>query len=296
MNPLRYAHLDVFTHGLGGGNHLGVVAGAAHWSDEAMQHFARWNNLVETTYLLPPTDGAASYRVRIFTPGREIPFAGHPSIGSAHIALEWGLVQAADGELVQQCALGLLPIRLHHAGGQRQLLLKSPPATEVTGHHPLPAELQLALHGVQCGTLAPALVDGGRRWWLVECADERQLRQWQPDHAAIRALAETSQSMGICAYARADDPAAGYQLAVRAFGAGAGIQEDPASGAANGVLAWYLQHSEPEGPLARGYRVSQGREIGHDAALQVVIADDGIWVGGASRTVVDGQLHWPLAV
>ncbi|MHC1479929.1 PhzF family phenazine biosynthesis protein [Frateuria aurantia] len=296
MSTLRYAHLDVFTHGLGGGNHLGVVAGAEHWSDEAMQHFARWNNLVETTYLLPPQDAAASYRVRIFTPSREIPFAGHPSIGTAHIALEWGLARPVDGGLIQQCALGLLPIRLHHRDDQRLLLLKAPPATDVTGHHPLPAELQLALAHVHCGALAPALIDGGRRWWVVECASEAALRHWQPDHAAIAALAEASQSMGICAFARADTADAGYQLVVRAFGAGAGIQEDPASGAANGVLAYYLRQREPDGPLARGYRVSQGREIGHDAALQVVIGDDGIWVGGATRTVVSGQLHWPLTV
>lgn len=294
MSILRYAHLDVFTHGLGGGNHLGVVAGAEGWSTEAMQHFARWNNLVETTFLLPPEDSAASYRVRIFTPGREIPFAGHPSVGSAHIALEWGLAQPVEGELVQQCAQGLLPIKLQHRDGHRQLLLKAPPATEVTGHQPLPTELQLALAGIRGGRLPPALVDGGRRWWLVECASETELRQWQPDHNAIRALAEISQSMGICAFARASEAGAGHQVAVRAFAAGAGIQEDPASGAANGVLAWYLRHAEPEGPLSHGYQVSQGREIGHDAALQVVIADDGIWVGGATRTVIEGQLHWPL--
>lgn len=294
MSLLRYAHLDVFSHGLGGGNHLGVVEGAGDWSDEAMQHFARWNNLVETTFLLPPRDRTASYRLRIFTPSREIPFAGHPSIGTAHIALQWGLAQPVDGGLVQECGLGLLPIRLHDAGGERQLLLKSPPASEVGGDQPLPAELHQALQGVAPGLLRPALVDGGRRWWLVECADEAALRQWRPDHEAIRALAESSRSMGICAFARAADPQAGYQLVVRAFGAGAGIQEDPASGAANGVLAWYLRQTEPEGPLAGGYRVSQGREIGHDAALQVVMDADGIWVGGATRTVISGQLDWPL--
>ena len=91
MTSLRYLHLDVFAATLGGGNHLGVVIGADGWSSAAMQRFARWTALVETTFLLPPTDPRASYRVRIFTPHREIPFAGHPSIGSAHAALECGL-------------------------------------------------------------------------------------------------------------------------------------------------------------------------------------------------------------
>jgi PhzF family phenazine biosynthesis protein len=290
MSLLRYLHLDVFAATAGGGNHLGVVVGAGHWDSLAMQRFARWTALVETTFLFAPDDPQASYRVRIFTPDKEIPFAGHPSIGSAHAALECGLAQPRDGLLWQECDAGVLPIRVEGSGTERELLLKSPGERVLrTGRdaHPL---LAATLANIECGRLPPALVDGGRRWWLAELADEASLRAWQPDHAAILALARATDSMGLCVFARA---ARGDQrLVVRAFPAGVGIVEDPASGAANGLIAAYIAHAEPHGTLARGYQVSQGREIGHDAQLIVHIHSDTIWVGGRSHTVVDGSLDW----
>lgn len=293
MPPLRYLHLDVFAAAHGGGNHLGVVVGAGHWSGEAMQRFARWTNLVETTFLLPPTDPAASYRVRIFTPHKEIPFAGHPSVGSAHAALECGLAQPVDGLLWQECGAGTLPLRVEGAGADRCLLLQSPGERVLQtgrGAHPL---LAAALAGIGEGALPPALVDGGRRWWLAEVASEAALRAWQPDHSAIGALAHASDSMGLCAFARSAHP--DCQLVVRAFPAGVGIIEDPASGAANGLIAAYVAQAEPHGALAGGYVVSQGREIGHDAQLVARIADDAVWVGGRTHTIIDGALHWNAA-
>lgn len=290
MNTVRYFHLDVFASSLGGGNHLGVVTDARGWTDTQMQRFARWTNLVETTFLLPPTDPGASYRVRMFTPHKEIAFAGHPSVGSAHAVLESGMAEPRDGLLWQECGAGVLPIRVEGSGDDRQLLLKSPPATvRQTGAdaHPL---LKLALNGVERGMLPPALVDGGRRWWVVECRDEASLRNWQPDHAAIGALGRASDSMGICAFARS--ASADYQLAVRALASGAGITEDPASGAANGLLAAYIAQAELHGALARGYTVSQGREIGYDARLVVRIDGTDTWVGGRTHTIVDGRLRW----
>ena len=290
MSLLRYLHLDVFAATTGGGNHLGVVIGADDWNTEAMQRFARWTALVETTFLLAPIDPRASYRVRIFTPHKEIPFAGHPSIGSAHAALEAGLAMPVDGLLWQECDAGVLPIRVNGSGQERELLLQSPGERVLrTGcdAHPL---LATALTSIEGGSLPPALVDGGRRWWLAEVSDEASLRGWQPDHSAILALAQATDSMGLCAFARAAHGE--RQLVVRAFPAGVGIVEDPASGAANGLVAAYIVHAEPNGLLAGGYVVSQGREIGHDAQLIVHIDGDTIWVGGRSHTVVDGSLAW----
>jgi len=287
---LRYLHLDVFAATAGGGNHLGVVIGADDWNTAAMQRFARWTALVETTFLLPPTEPQASYRVRIFTPHKEIPFAGHPSIGSAHAALECSLARPRDDLLWQECGAGVLPIRVEGDGASRELLLQSPGERVLaTGNdaHPL---LAASLAGIERGALPPALVDGGRRWWLAEVADEAALRAWRPDHAAIKALAEASESMGLCVFARSRQP--DYQLVVRAFPAGVGIVEDPASGAANGLIAAYIAHAEPHGALAGGYQVSQGREIGHDARLVVHLDGTTIWVGGRSRTVIDGTLDW----
>ena len=283
-------HLDVFAASPGGGNHLGVVTDARDWSDADMQRYARWTGLVETTFLLPPSTATASYRVRIFTPEKEIAFAGHPSVGSAHAVLECGLAKPQEGLLWQECGAGVLPIRLEGSGPQRVLMLQSPEARVVkTGlqAHPL---LAATLDSIGLGKLPPALVDGGRRWWLAECVDEASLRAWTPDHSAIGALAVASGSMGLCAFARSQHPE--YQLVVRAFPSGVGIVEDPASGAANGLIAAYIAHAEPVGPLARCYAVSQGREMGHDALLIAHIVDGAIWIGGRTNTVIDGTLQW----
>ncbi|NII12356.1 PhzF family phenazine biosynthesis protein [Oleiagrimonas sp. C23AA] len=289
MSLYRYFHLDVFAASHGGGNHLGVVVGADDWTEAAMQRFARWTNLVETCFLLKPTDADASYRVRMFTPHREIDFAGHPSLGSAHAALVAGVAEPVDGRLVQECRAGLIAIRVLGRGSARQLMLKAPQASVLAQGADAAAELPAALAGLPAGRLSPALVDGGRRWWVVEGASEAAVRGWHPDHEAIRTLAKASQSMGVCVFARAGE---GDSLVVRAFAGGAGIVEDPASGAANGLVGAYLAQVEPEGTLAGGYAVSQGREMGYDARLVVHVEHGQVWVGGRTNTVIDGQVDW----
>ncbi len=289
---VRFLQLDVFAHQVGGGNPLGVVLGADHWSDRAMQGFAAWTNLVETTYLLPASSAAASYRLRIFTPSREIAFAGHPTIGSAHAALQTGFVQLRDGGLIQECGAGLLPIRADETGDLRRLFVQAPSARvlEVVADH-LPF-LRDILGPLELGRLPPAFVEGGRRWWMAELTHEAQLREWTPEHAAIAKLAQRSDSLGLCVFARSSGT--DYQLAVRAFPAGVGIVEDPASGAANGLIAAYIAQAEPRGELARGYRVSQGRELGRNAVIDIEITAAGkVWVGGSTFTVIDGSLLWP---
>ncbi len=290
MPSSRFLQLDVFSARTGGGNQLGVVVDAAAWSDAAMQAFAAWTDLVETTFVLPPTSPDASYRLRIFTPGREIPFAGHPTIGSAHAVLDCGIATPVGGRLIQECGAGLLPIRIEGEGDTRALFLQSPPARVLRADPRDEPLLDAALAGATRGTLPPAFVEGGRRWWIAEFADEASLRAWQPDHAAIGRLAAATDSLGVCAFARSTS--ADYEVVVRALPAGVGIVEDPASGAANGLIAAWIAHAEPIGTLARGYRVSQGREIGHDAAIAIRFEGDRIWVGGRTRTIVSGRVDW----
>ena len=291
MQNSRYLQLDVFAARIGGGNPLGVVVDASGWSDRRMQTFAAWTELVETTFLLPPSTPGASYRARIFTPTREIPFAGHPTIGSAHAALETGFAQADKGRLIQECGAGLLPIRIEDAGAARELFLKAPSARVLQRGFDTTPLLRTALGDRALGALPPAFVEGGRRWWVAEFANEAALREWTPDHAAIRALADATDSLGLCVFARS--ASSDYDLVVRALPAGVGIVEDPASGAANGLIAAWIAEAEPDGALARGYRVSQGREIGRDAAIQVRIDGADVWVGGRTNTIVDGRTDWP---
>ncbi|MCQ4166490.1 PhzF family phenazine biosynthesis protein [Tahibacter harae] len=291
MDTVRYLQLDVFADKAGGGNPLGVVIGADEWSDSAMQRFATWTGLVETTFLLPPSQPGASYRARIFTPSREIAFAGHPTIGSAHAALETGLVPAGSTQLVQECGAGLLPIRIGQENGARVLSVEAPRARALEPDVLHAKLVRAILDRTPLGALPPGFVEGGRRWWIAEFADEATLRQWQPDHAAIARLAKASDSLGLCVFARSDSQE--YEVAVRAFPAGVGIVEDPASGAANGLIGAWIAAGEPQGKLARGYRVSQGREIGRDARIGIRIeADGGVWVGGVTHTVIDGQARW----
>lgn len=291
MHPTsRYLQLDVFPATPGGGNPLGVVLDAAGWSDADMQRFAAWTDLVETTFVLPPTQAGASYRLRIFTPVKEIPFAGHPTVGSAHAVLENGLAPAIGGHLIQECGAGLLPIRIED-GPVRRLFVRAPAAHvlhEGGQEEPL---LRSVLDDVRLGALPPAFVEGGRRWWVAEFADEAAVRAWRPDHAAIARLARASDSLGLCVFARCAGDA--FDLVVRAFPAGVGIVEDPASGAANGLVAAWIVQREPDGPLSRGYRVSQGREMGRDASLLIRIDGAVVWVGGTTTTIVRGEVAWP---
>jgi PhzF family phenazine biosynthesis protein len=293
INAIPYWQLDVFAERAGDGNPLAVVFDADDWPTADMQSFAAWADVVETTFVLAPTTPQASYRLRIFTPHREIAFAGHPTIGSAHAVLEAQRVQPLDGRLIQECGAGLLPILVEGEGAQRCLFVQAPRARILKEDTIGKRLLSGILHNLALGALPPAFVEGGRRWWLAELASETQLRAWQPDHAAIGELAKGSDSLGLCVFSRSSS--ADYDLVVRAFPAGVGIVEDPASGAANGLIAAYIATREPDGRLARRYRVSQGREIGRNARILVRIdADSAVWIGGRTQTVIRGLAHWPV--
>lgn len=295
MTPRRYVQLDVFADRPGAGNPLAVVLDGTGLNDDAMQAIARWTRLPETTFVFPATQPEASYRLRIFSPRREVPFAGHPSVGTAHAVLEAGLARPRDGLLIQEGIAGLLPLRVEGEDKSRTIAVRTPRAKVVeiadqnaAGQNTL---LQDALKGLPAGALPPALVDGGRRWWLAELQDEASLRAASPDWTAISAFAQATDSMGICAYARAQGQP--YDLAVRAFVGAPAVFEDAASGAANATLAAWLK-SQNALPGGRDfYTVSQGREVGHDALLQLrVDADGDVWSGGQVQTVVSGHIRW----
>lgn len=291
MAQFAFVQLDVFADRPGAGNPLAVVLAADDLDAETLQRIARWTRLPETTFVLRPTTPEADYRVRIFSPRREVPFAGHPSIGTAHAVLEAGIATAMNGRLVQECAVGLLPLTVTGKGADRQIAVRAPKARVVEIVNASDPRLATALTGLSLGALPPVLMEGGRRWWLAEVADEASLRTFVPNWDAITALATGSDSMGLCLYARSQS--GDYDLAVRALVGQPAQFEDAASGAANATLAAWLHHCHALPHSSGHYRVSQGREVGHDARLELHIDTDGdVWSGGQVQTVVRGQLHW----
>ena len=291
MSPCPYVQLDVFADRPGAGNPLAVVPDATGLNDATMQAIARWTRLPETTFVFPAPAPSADYAVRIFSPRREVPFAGHPSVGTAHVLLDRGLVTPRDGRLVQACAVGELPLRVRGEGRRRTVAVRTPRASVVEVAGATDPRLQPALGRLATGALPPVLMDGGRRWWLAELRDEAELRSAMPDWAAIGALAEATGAMGLCVFARSDDPV--YHLAVRAWVGATGHFEDVASGAANATLAAWLAERDALPSADGAYRVSQGREVGYDAIIELQVDADGeVWSGGRARTVVQGALDW----
>ena len=291
MTSRRYAQLDVFAGRPGAGNPLAVVLDGEGLDDDTMQAIARWTRLPETTFVFPATTPGASYGIRIFSPRREVPFAGHPSVGTAHAVLEAGLASPRDGLLMQEGIAGLLPLRVEGSGPTRTIAVRTPRARvmEIASHED--PRLRDVLATLPLGALPPALMDGGRRWWLAELSDEAALRAATPPWEAIGTLAEATGSMGLCAFARSDDPV--YFLAVRAWVGAPAQFEDAASGAANATLAAWLASQDALPGNDGRYRISQGREVGHDAIIELYVDEEGdVWSGGRVCSVVDGQIAW----
>jgi PhzF family phenazine biosynthesis protein len=289
--PRRFLLCDVFSERLGAGNGLAVVFDGADLSTEQMQAFAAYINQSETTFVLPVSMPEASYRIRIFTPVSELPFAGHPSVGSAHAVLEAGLAQAHNGELVQECAAGLLPMRVQGEGANRLISVRAPHGKHMPTSDAAKALLPAALQGMRLGELPPALINNGPLWWCVQLADESAVRTLQPAQADIAALNRATQSVGLAVFAKAD--AGAYQLVVRAFCPADNIPEDPVTGSANAAIAAYLHQSGALASVGNPYTASQGRELGRDGFVQVRVDDEGeVWIGGKTQTMITGSLGW----
>ena len=286
-----FVQVDVFADRPGAGNPLAVLPDASGLDDAAMQAIARWTRLPETTFVFPPTRPGASYAIRMFSPKKEVPVAGHPSVGTAHVVLDAGLAAPRDGLLLQEGIAGVLPLRVDMDGGVRRIAIRTPRARLVETADARGARMTEALDWLPTGELPPALMDGGRRWWIAEARDEASLRNARPDWDAIAGLARATESMGVLAFARCEG--GDYQVAARAFVGGPGVFEDAASGAANATLAaWLALRDALPGHEGR-YRVSQGREVGHDARLEMHVDADGeVWSGGQVVSVVRGTIDW----
>ena len=277
MSARTFTQVDVFTDTPLLGNPLAVVHDAQGLSEAQMAAFARWTNLSETTFLLPPTDPAADYRVRIFTPHRELPFAGHPTLGSCHAWLAAGGIARGAGEVVQQCAAGL--IRVRRSGGQR-LAFAAPPCLR---SGPLEDELlnriTAALGLPRADVLAHQWVDNGPGWCAIRLASAQAVLAVQPDWAALADI-----KLGLVGPHAAGVDA---QFEVRALiGEGPGY-EDPVTGSLNASLAQWLIAS---GAAPATYTAAQGTRLNRRGRVFIECVDGQVWVGGHSVSCIRGEL------
>jgi PhzF family phenazine biosynthesis protein len=270
-----FAQVDVFTTGPGLGNALAVVLDASGLDTAAMQRFAHWTNLSETTFLLPPEDPGADYRVRIFTPDAELPFAGHPTLGSCHAWLEAGGVPRDPAVIVQECGAGLVKVRRtgHVLAFAAPPLYRSGPVDET----------ELAEIAASIGLTRDAIVDAqwgdnGPGWVIVLLADADAVLAVRP--GAVR------HDLGIVGLHPAGSEA---DLEVRAvYPQNGSVVEDPVTGSLNASAAGWLLDT---GRLAAPYTARQGTAIGRNGRIEVDRDADGtVWTGGRSVTVIAGSV------
>ncbi|MDP3606486.1 MAG: PhzF family phenazine biosynthesis protein [Polaromonas sp.] len=306
MKIRAFKQVDVFTAQPYFGNPLAVVLDGDGLDDASMQRFAQWTNLSETTFVLPPTEASADYQLRIFTPGGELPFAGHPTLGTCHAWLEAGGVPKRKGVIVQQCQAGLIPIR--QAGARRAFA--APPLKRSAPSPAVLAQVAAALGLKAQHIIAAQVLDNGPVWLglLLDSADT--VLQIEPDHPALR---KHGLKVGVAgSHAAQTDPVlitranrearafssnavaseeAGADFEVRAFAAPIGINEDPVTGSLNASLAQWLM---AEGHAPDHYLVAQGTCLGRAGRVHLSRESAGgtthTWVGGESVTCISGTV------
>ena len=287
--------VDVFTETALAGNPLAVLPDARGLDSAEMQAIAREMNLSETTFVLPAEEPGADYRVRIFTPASELPFAGHPTLGTAHVMVETGRVKAADERttLRQQTLAGVQEIDVRTQGRSREYTMTQP--TPEFSRAPALDELCEALGVSPEHVIAePLTVSVGVAWHVVPLASLEVVRSLEPDMTAHTAL-EARTGIATTVFCReAEDPECAVR--VRSFAPGSGIPEDPVCGSGNGCVGAYLAHTGlADLPLA--YRAEQGIEMGRPgrADVRVEAGEHGliVQVGGRAVTLVSGELSLP---
>jgi PhzF family phenazine biosynthesis protein len=290
-------HVDVFTERAFFGNPLAVIVMESDpfaLPTAPMQRIANWLNLSETTFAFANPDGSG-YAVRIFTPTRELPFAGHPSIGTAAALFAAGKLSAQANEIgkgtnrnyIQRCGGGMLPVWHRDA----HWFVQAPAAT----HKPLSDDACHALAqlcGLKLGPTKPMIVDNGPKWAVAEFCGTAELLASTPDLHALALWNQQHHNLGLAAFARGVDAGKPY-LEVRCFVPLDGIPEDPVTGSGNAAIAAFLQAQGALHELGPSYAARQGRAIGRDGELLLHVTDAGaVHVGGKVQAIATGTLDW----
>ena len=280
MNALRFKQVDVFTAVPFRGNPVAVVLDAVGLALEQMQEIAGWTNLSETTFVLPSTAGA-DYRLRIFTPRAELPFAGHPTIGSAHAVLEAGLVMPEAGKFRQECGAGIIEL----ASENGLIWLKAPPAGILPFAAGKLVELETAIGCKVAAT--PIAVNVGPTWLVADVGSADALSRLVPDMQKIAVLSNALSITGITLFGKSSDGQSAIH--VRSFAPAHGIPEDPVCGSGNISVAAYRAINA--GAVPRQYQARQGMNLGRDGRVSIRIEGTDIFLGGEAVTCVEGTLR-----
>jgi PhzF family phenazine biosynthesis protein len=287
MKQRPFKQVDVFTARPYYGNPLAVVLDGSGLSTEDMQHFTNWTNLSECTFLLPPTQAGADYKVRIFCPGRELPFAGHPTLGTCHAWLEAGGVPKSDF-IVQECGIGLVKIKRDAANGR--LAFAAPPLRRSGSLDEVDVALIARGLGVaRSDIVAHAWCDNGPNWRGVMLRSAEQVLALKPDAAILAGLdigvVGPRGKVGVVGAQAAGDET---QFEVRAFFPGNnGMAEDPVTGSLNAGIAQWLIGA---GLAPTSYVAAQGTALARAGRVHVDTLGADVWIGGASVTCIDGRV------
>jgi PhzF family phenazine biosynthesis protein len=271
MATFRFKQVDVFTERPFLGNPVAVVIGGEDLDTAAMQRIACWTNLSETTFLLQ--SAVADYKLRIFTPRQELPFAGHPTIGSAHAAIESQFIKVKDGRVTQECGAGIIEMSVV----EKQIFLKAPPVkiADVRGKLPFAQKL--------------LRVDVGPVWIIGEVASAEALAALQPDMAALGQFSIDFEATGITVFSASDDSSSAVH--VRSFAPAHGVPEDPVCGSGNISVAAYLRATNQLERFGGSYVARQGMQMGRNGRVSVRVESDAIHIGGHAVTCVEGTLR-----
>jgi len=271
-----FSQVDVFTDEPFLGNAVAVVLDGDGITDREMARLARWTQLSETTFVVPPTSGEADYGLRIFTPGGEIPFAGHPTLGSAHAWLETGGVPKTPGRVVQECPLGLIDVRASDSGlGFRAPALRRDGPLDSAHLDRIAWGLGIARERI----VGHQWVDNGPGWAAVRLATAEEVLALNPDDRHMGDL-----MLGVVGAHPEGSPLA---FEIRAFALPAGVREDPVTGSLHAGIAQWLIRS---GAAPRRYRAGQGGRVRRQGVVTVEADEDEVWVGGRSITCVRGTV------
>lgn len=276
--------VDVFSAKPFLGNPVAVVVDAEGLSALEMQQIARWTNLSETTFVLPPTVPGADYRLRIFTPRSELPFAGHPTLGSAHAVLSAGVASRRD-QLIQECGAGcvvIIPSREHDRWTYR---LRLPEAVTTVVDARTAAQLVEVLGDEIDRSREPRVIDVGPKWLVAKMASIDQLLAITPALDAMRSLEESLGITGVTLYAESS-----VGIEVRSFAPSQGVDEDPVCGSGNGAVAVF-RRLVGELQIGGRYTAAQGQCVGRQGQIEIELGLEGeVWVGGACVTTLSGSL------